>query len=399
MVAIVIVISVVWSLSLLVLMNLPFNNLRLSSGMSQEVFTVFFLYFLCNSIVVSLLCAASIAATKKSFSAHLTLIILIVINVILTNGMGNLSWAPYLDPFGEIYWAGKVHLMNIEERNALMLPIDLSFLANRLIWIIVGTMSLVLTQNQYTRLDNAKGASTSFFSTTITSLFRPLTQKMRTLPFRMNLLFFTTIIDLKYLWSLRLFRWLLLLSIMIVPIMIINVTHLGDMTLLPASIIAVRIPGFIFSLVLMLLTFFVGGQIIQHPRDMKFSAIIDSTPVSRPLIISSKVLTLCIIQWAALLAMIGTIILVQSSTGYGHHRIDLLFFNAFVIIFPGLLIWSIVTVSVHSFSSPWSLVFSSSAVFGYPGPYWIPWVLQKRFFILIISNPWNTQIFSFSRLA
>jgi len=238
------------------------------------------------------------------------------------------SKAVLTDLFGLAPFFEQTQFLTPIEKNNYLPSFSGHFLWNRLLWIGISIVFLLVSYKQFTfrkMHSNSKQSVANTIEDSVSHLFTPV----KTAPKLTKMKFYTcwSLIKLDFKSTLKSIPFLALLIIWIVLLYFsFNYATNGievygsryPTTDLLLGLIIEILP--VFGL---LLVVFYSGELIWRTRSFNFNGIIDATPVQNSVFFSAKIVVLALIPMVLILVAIATAILFQLSNGYFDVHISL----------------------------------------------------------------------------
>ena len=323
------------------------------------------LYFLQPLLVFGLISCLFVSAfylltagiTRNRTIVYVSAIAMLVISSIpgLLNESDKLKdLAALLDPFGTIGLMNDTEFWPASEQNSRIVPLTGTFLTNRIIWLIVSLAGLVMAQRFFKRGIVTRKIKPSK-QLTDTHLSPENIELVQVTPVAANgakLSRFLTRFKYEYLTTVKSIPFAILLLIAIVNFSFIFVirNQLSDQPVLLTGGQAFFVVQAGFTLFLILMMVFFGGDVIWRERTAKITELIDSTAVQNWTLLSSK--------WLATIAMIFTVIalaclsalIAQATIGVGDLDIPMMLKRGFLEIGLTMSFWVTLVMFVQNFA-------------------------------------------------
>ncbi len=301
------------------------------------------------------------------YTQGILLLVAYLLTMQLTRGTDNLLLAGILDPFS--FQASKIitQFWTPVEINSQMIPMDGMMLYNRLIWMVLGVIVLVI--GHYGFSFNVVTKSAKIFRREPSSLVEgtgerllknkessvreyqtPTSSKGEDGSWLNESYFLTKLLQLSHqgIFHLKIILkeapfW----AIVICGIAIMFLNSIGLRTSygvdsLPRTFIIVEDLQEMSIFFFLMLLLFYSGELVWKERDTKFNGIFDATPTSDFINLSGKFIGLILSYVIIILALIIAGILFQISKDYYHFEIGLYFKLFFGGIFPFLVLFTFV---------------------------------------------------------
>lgn len=319
----------------------------------------YFIFTWPNMFVYGLLVFVVVAALRNIYAGFIAVILLLFIQIITDNLFeGNPVLFTLFDPFGQNAVAHETRFWTIAEQNTLQIPVQGMVLWNRLLWTSLALLlfgffykKFELEQESFRLIPGIKKSIPAGKASTKSGQSTKFHSKANidfSLPGRFKSMLKLSAIDFRFIVKNWIFHALLLFGIMALVFAMSRVTNRADMTLLPLTRIVLSVPMIFFSTIIMLLTFVYAGMLVHRPRIAKISQFIDSTATPNWVLLGSKILALLQVQLLLLLVLMLCGIGLQVYNGFYQFEIGLYLFHLFLLTFPGLIIWAILSVFIHT---------------------------------------------------
>ena len=301
------------------------------------------------------------ALSRKLLVVYTQGILLLTVYILALQLMQNSDYqflAAMIDPFGYQTIKKMVRYWSTAERNTLMIPISGWLLYNRLLWIGISCIILIIgyygfSFNVVRDKFRENGLWYTVYGGRETALSEPdSSTNIEAIPNPM--LFEGFLSKLKQLQYHSLFYWKSILketpfwAIVIcgMAIIFINSISLGTsygVDSYPLTYIIVEDLQEMSIFFFLIILIFYSGELIWKERDTKFNGIYDVLPVSSLIHLTSKLIGLLLTYLVLMLAIIVAGLIFQTLNGYYHYELDVYFTGFFVEIYPNLVILTMVS--------------------------------------------------------
>ncbi len=316
-----------------------------------------FVFGLISCLFVSAFYLLMAGVTRNRAIVYVSAIAMLVISSIpgLLNEADKLKdLAAMIDPFGITGLTNDTEFWPASEQNSRMVPLSGQFLINRILWLTVSLVGLFLAQRLFKRgivTRKIKPGKTKP-KARISPQNNELVQIAPVLPKAAKLSRFLTRFKYEYITTVKSVPFAILLLIAIVNFSFVFVirNQLVDQPVLLTGGQAFFVVQGGFTLFLMLMMIFFGGDVIWRERTAKITELIDSTAVQNWTLLASK--------WLATIAMIFTVILLacaaaliaQATIGVGELNVPLMFKRGFLEIGVMMSFWVTLIMFVQNFA-------------------------------------------------
>lgn len=325
--------------------------------------SAYFIFVLPNMFIYGILVFVMVASFRNLYAGFIGIVLLLLLQFIINNLFAeDLFLYALLDPFGQNATVYETRLWTIEEQNERQIPVFGMVLWNRLFWTLISLVVFSLFYKKFQLEQETFRFVPDFVKMKKTSQ-REIDVAQQSISHQLEpnidyayiqqlkAIGILSAIDFKFIIKSWLFYIFVLLGMLALVVALSRVTNRGDLTFLPLTRIMLSVPMLFFSLVIMLVTFIYSGMLVYRSRMTKVNQLIDTTATSNWVLMGSKILTLIKVQALMLLLMMLCGIGLQVYNGYYHFEIGLYFFHLFIITFPALIVWSIISVFIHTILS------------------------------------------------
>ncbi len=264
----------------------------------------------------------------------------------------------YLDPFGlnaVIYYT---KYWTIFEQNENMLPIKSLVIQNRLIWTGISILIFAFTYIKFqfhSQPINLKWWKTKGSKPDMTTK-AGLSERVTLPPVHYNYGFLTSLqsiwrrsrIELKYILKGGPFIVIVILAVLFMIIMSAAGTQIYQTSTLPVTREILGIPGTIFRLFIVLLTFIYAGRLSERSRSTRVYQLEDASSVKTWSYLASNFLSITVMQMVLLAVVILTGIGLQIYKGYYNFELDLYLTDLYGVRLINYVIWSMLALMVYA---------------------------------------------------
>ena len=312
-----------------------------------------------NMFAYGLITFVVVASLRNIYAGFIVVILLFFFQIMIDSLFeGTSVFFTLLDPFGQNAVAFETRYWTISEQNVRQIPVLGIVLWNRLLWTTLGLLLFGLFYKKFEmeqepfrifpNIIHRKSASSA-----ITKPIQPTdihTKAAVDFSFyrQVKATLKLSVVDFRFMIRNRLFHFLVLFGILALVFAMSRVTNRADMTFLPLTRIVLSVPMYFFSIMIMLITFVYAGMLVHRSRISKSNQLIDTTATSSWVLFGSKILALFQVQIFLLLVMMLCGVGLQLYNGYYQFEFDLYLFHLFIIAFPTLVIWAVLSVFIHT---------------------------------------------------
>lgn len=275
------------------------------------------------------------AVTRKRLPVYVTCVVLLVSYLIAANLLWSLETrtiASLIDPFGLTTIRYATEYWSVFEKNTLLLPFSGPLLWNRLLWIVIGAVFILLALvrfkfSYYTRDRKGNkgaqqptiGAETITPGTALPAARRDFSRKA---VYRQLL----SQIKIEFLGIIRSFYFIIIILLGVSFVFIVgfeNIGHRYGTTTFPVTYSVLDLTAGAFLLFMLIVIVFYSGELVWRERDRNVAQIYDSLPIPDWLSFSSKATALILVQALLLSIIMLCGIIIQVIMGYYNFEIGL----------------------------------------------------------------------------
>lgn len=388
------VIFVIFGLGFIIAPMLPGVNPEMVGPFRPLAYLqIYGLLVLPNILLFGVIVFGVITFTRNLGAGFITMIILFFLQGMSSNLMGQLdnkTLAALIDCFGYTSIELATEYWNVAERNVNLLPMGGLVLINRLIWLAVSAIIFTVTYYKFQFTQNA--LSFRWFSKKSSVVVKDNFNNLRDI----NLPKVT--IDNSYSWNLRLmwnisvmnFKFIIksvpfiILVAFGILFMVVANTSMGTIfgtNTYPVTWKMLMLPGEMFKLFILLITFLYSGMLVQRERRAKMFELVDTSHTPNWVQYFSKFIALIKVQMLLLVVVMATCIIIQISEGY--YEIEPLhyFIELFVLMLPVYIVWAALSLFVQSLLSNFYIGFFALFIFFIASPFVSKLGIDQRIFI------------------
>lgn len=294
------------------------------------------------------------ALSKKLLVVYTQGIILVIAYILVMNlarGTDNLTLATLIDPFAFLSGSIIAQFWTVAERNSLLLAMEGLLLYNRVLWIAVGAVVLIIGHYAF-RFQVVKGKKKH--TTTVQESIEDTVQDHNAIQlpsFTLQSNFSSVLFQVGYhawfhfksmikevpFWA------IVICGMAIIFANSINLGTVHGVESYPATQIIVEELLELSILFFFIIVVFYSGQIVWKERDAKLDAIYDSSPVAEAVNLVGKLLSLILTYAVLLSSLIVAGVLFQSLSGYYNYNLQVYFIDFFIGILPFLAMFTAVS--------------------------------------------------------
>lgn len=277
--------------------------------------------------------------------------VFIFVPFLLTKSIKNEFLQALLDPFSLTTLTDMNALFTTAERNSMLVPFSGVLLYNKLFWIFIGILILIIGYYQFnfSTAKNKKSKAKKLksideFKTTssedlripsVTIEYNFKAQAIQLL--HLTWFYFISICKQVSFWA------IIICALIIILINSINLNIAYDVASYPKTYLIIKelkeLSGYFFAIILI----FYSGELIWKEREIKLDLIYDATPISRTISLLGKFLGLLLIDIVLIVSLIVFGIVFQTANGYYNYELDVYFYGFFVEFFPFVILYTFIS--------------------------------------------------------
>ncbi|MEM1134401.1 MAG: M1 family aminopeptidase [Bacteroidota bacterium] len=273
------------------------------------------------------------------------------VGLILTRDVENRDLAALFDPFAVRTIDITTQYWTVSEQNTQVVPLESIPLYNRLIWVTVGIVTLIITyfgfsfnvvRNTFFKKkaqEVKRTKSNADIPIPTTGIYLNLAANIKQLFTQIKFYFSSVLKDIPF------------LGIVFcgIAILCINSIYMGRVfgtnTFPTTYLILEQIQG--FNLFFLIIIVFYSGELIWKERDVKMNLIFDAMPVPDFVNLVSKFFGLIFTYIVIIIVLIFTGIAIQTIKGYYHYELGLYLSRTFSSTFPFLILFTLLAFFVQ----------------------------------------------------
>lgn len=320
---------------------LPFNL--------WNYFHPFFLILVPNLFVTSAVFFMGGALSRKSIVIYMQGIMLVVLYQIANGFLKDLDsqqLASLIDPYGIQTFLYITQYWTPAEQNTLFVPVEGLMLYNRLLWIGVGILSLLITYRFFSftvaRSSPSKNAEQATDSPMPLAMMPTARQIIN-----MNT-YWRQIGQSSFLYFKMLLKEIPFLAIVGSGILLLfvnasRINSIYGISSYPTTGAMLDVINNSFNLFFMIIVIFYSGELIWMERSVNFNMITDSLPVPSIVTLLSKFVGLLLVYTVLILILICCGVISQIAFGYLKFDLPVYFAGLFGSTFTGLILWTLLS--------------------------------------------------------
>ena len=336
------------------------NNPKIGPMNLLGYFNSFVFFLFPNLLIYGALVFVVTCAFRNIYAGFILILLLFLFQII---GENLFESSPTLitlfDPFGQHAVGYETKLWTLSEKNINQIPIFGVVICNRLLWSVIGMVVFFFFYKRFSFSHNATFSFPTLFkqNKSVYNTSSTFSKNVNAIvPVKYD---YSTKQQLKSMWSLSnfnfrfiVFNWMFLIlvafGIFAIIFAISKVTNMSQMTFQPMTRIVLQVPMFFFSAVICIITFIFSGMLVHRARMSATDQLVNTTPISNWVMLSSNIIALIKMQIVLLFVMMFCGITIQILNGYYHLEIGLYLYQLFVMNLPILVVWAITSVFVHT---------------------------------------------------
>ncbi len=331
----------------------------------QPYLHIYSVYVIPNVLFFGSTVFATVALTRNIYAGFIVIVLLFFGQALAENLLTDVEhpfWAALLDPFGETAAVVYTKYWTLAKQNANKLPLESLIVVNRIFWLTIAAVIFTVTHRFFSFSQTAvsvgfrrrKTERAAKQTAAITPISLPEVRYDFSRRNQLKMICQLAIADLKYMLNSWMFISILLAGIAVIFFQQAQTNPQYGFKLLPVTWLMLRIPAFLFSGVINLLTFLYAGMLVQRAKIARMNQLLDVTPVSNGVLLLSKWLALICMQLLLLAIVMLTGIAVQALNGFHDFEIGQYLFALYGLNLQGHIIWAFAAIFVQTvFTNPY----------------------------------------------
>jgi ABC-2 type transport system permease protein len=321
----------------------------------------YFLYLVPNLFLFSTIVFTITVVSRNIYTGFIAIIIIwLVKEILLRFNFGNTHIHLIIDPFAETVINFYTRYWTITEKNSMASPIQPEFFYNRVFWLLIASLNMLLLVRWFTFSPNAisfsrkKAQNKPKIQHTFGGM---INSKLPRTNFDFS--FFASLktswklssIDFNFIIKSGAFISIIITGTIFIGALLFQINPQTETKTLPLTWVILGFPVFFYSFLIQILTFLYAGILVHQAKNVRFYDLVAVTPVSNWVLLFSKFLALLKMQLFLLFFIMITGIGVQLSGGHHQFEINHYLFDLLAIHLIGFVTWSFLSLLVHSLIS------------------------------------------------
>lgn len=287
------------------------------------------------------------------YTQGILLLVLYLASQSLLRDMDQKSIAALIDPFGVRAFYYETQYWTPAERNSTLASFSGYILYNRLIWIGVGVMALVITHVAF----SFNVVRNSFIKRRpVADDFRQIKIESKALPKAEPVIntktHITQLLKLTKFYFDSIIKEIPFIGIVISGLLLLflnamNLDELYGTSTYPTTYSVLHIISGTFNLFFLIIVVFYTGELVWRERGVKINLIIDALPISDFTTLIAKFLGLLLVYISLILVLIVCGVLIQMANGYFNFELSVYFESMFTETLAFLLLYTFLSVFVQ----------------------------------------------------
>jgi ABC-2 type transport system permease protein len=276
--------------------------------------------------------------TKNMAPVYVGMVVMVLGYSALSRALANvdnLTLGALGDPLGFGAFGAVTRYWTPVERNAQLVPLSGLFLANRVIWTVVGVLALLLTVLRFRPIvTEQRGGKTerepakiSMAALNASSVPNP---NWMSTALSGSWIHFKTILRSPLYWSFA-------AAGVMTMLLVIFVSKRGGAVSLPVTSIIVEQAQNSFGLFLLICVTFYAGELVWNERELNVADMVDATKVPTWTLLTSKFLALCLVSFSFQSVVAVATFVTQLSRGFFHIEPGVYFSELVLVGFLGTI--------------------------------------------------------------
>jgi ABC-2 type transport system permease protein len=294
------------------------------------------------------------ALSRKSlviYTQGFALLVLYLISRSLLRNIDNREVAALLDPFGITAFNFTVQYWTPSEQNSLVVPLTGYVLYNRLIWVGVGLLALVITYFGFSfnvvRSGLIRRKAVARSKTKSVNIALPVVNPIVNTGTRVQ-----QFVKMTWFYASSVLVEVPFLGIVICGLLLLtgNAFNMGALygtSSYPTTYYVLALIEGSFSLFFLILVVFYSGELVWRERSVKMDQIVDALPIADFTMLIAKCLALFIIYSFLIVMLIICGVIIQASYGYYKFELGLYFTTLFTETMSVMALFTFLSIFVQ----------------------------------------------------
>ena len=315
----------------------------------------FFIFVVPNLFFTGAIFFASGALSRKSIVIYTQGILLLVLYLASQSMLRDIEQkeiAAMLDPFGVRAFSFHTQYWTPSERNTLQIPLEGYILYNRLLWMGIGILVLIITHFSFSFNVVRNSIFRSKATKEVLSAIKPDEIKIpiaqQSTGFSTNL---SQLLRLTGFYFKMVFKEIPFLAIVIAGmlLMFLNAINMNEMYGTSSYPTTYSVLGLLnsFNLFFVIIAVLYSGELIWKERSVNLNLIIDAMPMPDFINLISKFLGLLLVYVALLMGLIVCGVIIQASYGYYKFELGIYFGSLYTQTLAFLVLYTLLSMFIQ----------------------------------------------------
>ena len=331
------------------------DKVRIGPQMASAFLQPYLINVVPNLFFLTAVFFALAALTRKMLPVYVASVLVLIGYFVVAQNSNALQPSLYFalfDPLGGAAIDRMTRYWTPFQRNTQLIPLGGILLANRLLWLAIGSLFLILA---YARFSVSYVAERSRKS--------KLLDDKETLPPAQTLpvahLVFSPTASLRYLLSLTRIQFtetvknvffvvLMLAGYLFAVVVASGITAPWAIRTYPVTHVTLLMAGGGFLIFAIAIVIFYSGELVWRERDAQLNQVVDAFPIESWVLFSSKLFALMLVQVLVVLSIMLAGVTVQVGQGYFHFEFGLYFRELFLNRLTELWILCVLAIFVQT---------------------------------------------------
>jgi len=337
--------------------SIPPENLAATNA--KPYLVIFFVFWLPGLFSVGALLFSLVLLTRNQYIGFILVLLLGILREAAMRSFGGTTLGLLLDPLGDAPVQSLIRFWTAGERDVRAIPLSVNLLANRLIWLGVGSLALVAAGRSFSFSQQGGKWSPFWRKAAVPPLPKRLPQqglaRVRFSPVeysfswlsRVRLIFRLAWVDGVHIATSGAFVSIVLAGMLFLGVLLFQINPQTDTKVLPTTWFILGFPVFFYLLFLQVLTYLYAGVLVRRAEAAQMQDLIAVTPVGNGVLWASRFVSLAGLQALLLAGLMGAGLVVQVWMGYRDINLSYYLFSLFIFHWPVLWVWALLALFVH----------------------------------------------------
>ncbi|MFC1848869.1 ABC transporter permease/M1 family aminopeptidase [candidate division CSSED10-310 bacterium] len=318
----------------------------------------YFISVIPNIFFIGAIFFTTAALSRKIFPVYIGSVVLLIgylIAIPFAEDLDNKIISAVLDPFGLFAVDQVTEYWTVVEQNTRLVPLEGALLVNRLVWVGIGILCLILAYFRFSFTEKARAGQPGVVHDVDHMAVTPREDKIEKTPFQQDfqpaahLKIFGRLTRLEFRETLKnvYFIAILLCGVLFMFSQSWNLGQFYGTETYPVTYKTLDLIGGSFALFVIIIITIYAGELVWRERDHSMNQLFDVLPIPNWVTFTSKLLALLLVQVFLWLTVLVSCLLIQIFSGYFNFELGLYFKDLFGIKYIQFALISVLAVFIQ----------------------------------------------------